>query len=573
MVPSIKKVVLSLLMTISVCNSAGAQQDHHPAVTIGHEGIGALKADLKFLLDMTPPAEQKQLENVVDMIDLIFYGVDEERPLRVDLLTGTTPPTMIVWGPYQVLEDLLDDNIGSNYQLKKEAENLHRLLDDEEPGWFRALPKIKYAALLFAQDRNDMPLMKQVILKLNDPMPEVEQLLQNSANVGISLNNAATSPEDQTKRRDSLAEARANKMATLQKRPSETATAFELRKGLVSNQIDEIERLMVESLRASARILLDKANGSARVQFAAEGIEGSSFADSLAMFGKTPDAFHSVARMDNSILSLRGNHPLDDLRQKHALQVIELMRKDTAALLSADTKMSAGEKEATQQLFDGIAAVTIDGIKSGNVNGFLETTINDSGEFSSVGAISTVDGKRLDETLALIAKTGNGNKVTMNVAEAGEVKIHEVRLAAGFFKPFDDIFGNDKPVYIGTSEKIIWMGTGKQSLESLKKTITDIKSPEQNDVILTIEGNVLPWAKRALDLVKKTEPSAVADQEKRREQMRSLELAVESLGTKDDASFDMKVKDGKSTGEIFVNTGILKYLGRELAFYSKKTLE
>ena len=573
MVPFIKKVVFTLLLTISVCSSVGAQQDHHPAVTIGHEGIGALKADLKFLLDMRSPVEQKQFANIVDMIDLIFYGVDEGRPLRVDILTGTTPPTTIVWGPYELLEELLDDNIGSNYQLKKEAEDLHRLLSDEEPGWFRALPKIKYAAFLLAQDRNDLPLMKQIILKLSDPMPEIEQLLQNSANVGISLTNKAVSEEDQTKRRDSLAEVRANKMATLQKRPSETATAFELRKGMISNQIDEIERLMVESLRASARILLDKVNGSARVQFAAEGIEGTSFADSLALFGKTADAFHSVPKMENSVLSLRANHPLDDLRQTNVLKVIELMREDTVALLSADSKMSAGEKEASQQLFNGIAAVTIDGIKSGNLNGFLESTIDDSGEFDSVGAISVVDGKRLDETLALIAKTGNGNKVTMNVAEAGEVKIHEIRLAAGFFKPFDDVFGNEKPVYIGTSDNIVWLGAGKESLKNLKKTIADLKSPEMNDVILKMEGNILPWAKRALDLIKKAKSGEIADQEQRRERMRSLEMAIESLQTKDDASFEMKVEDGKSTGEIFVNTGILNYLGGELSFYSKKTLE
>lgn len=573
MVPTIKKAVLTLLLATGVCSSVGAQQDHHSEITIGHRGISALKADLKFLLDQTPPVEQKQYANIVDIMDLIFYGVDEERPMRVDILTGTTPPTSVVWGPYIDLEQLQDENIGSNYQLKKEADNLYKLLDDEQPGWFRALSKLKYAVIILAQDRNDLPLMKQIIQRLNDPMPALKQLLLNGANVGISLTNKAVEADDQKKRRDSFAEIRANKLSTLQKRPSETATAFELRKGLVTNELTELERLMVEAKRASARIFLDKINGSARVEFASEAIAETSFADSLQLFGKKVDAFDSIAKSEGSVLSIRGNHPVDELRKNNLISIVELSRKDTAALLEANSKMTAQEKEASQKLFDGIAAVTIDGINSGNLNGFLETTVDDSGEFSSVGAISVVDGNRLTDTLALIAETGNGNKVAVDFAEAGGVKIHEIRMAEGFFKPFDDLFGVGKPVYVGITEDICWMGTGKESLETLKTAIADLKSPEMNDTILKIEGNVLPWAKRALDLVKKTNPSEIAEQEKRRDRMRSLELAVQSLSTKDDARFELRVKDGKGTGEIFVNLGILKYIGREVSFYSKTTLD
>lgn len=580
MVQPIKSIVFAFVLASGFCGLAHGQQAHNSDITIGHRGVGALKADLKFLLDLTTPQQAKQFENVKDFIDLLVFGVDEERPLRIDILTGTTPPTYIIWGPYGLLAELKDDNISAQFQLKKDSKDLYKLLG-QDSGWFRILPKLKYAILIIA-DKKDLTLLKQIILKLTNPMPEVAPLLLNGANMGVSLINKAITDEDQKKRRDAFGEAKSNKLAALQKRPTESETEFELRKGFVANQLTELERLVVESLNATTRFFLDKKNATAQIEFTAEAIPETSLAQSLSLFGQKPDAFASVEKSEDSVLSLRANHPIDDLRQKNGLNTIELMRADTAARLKADKKMTPEEKTASQQLFDGIAEVTSDGIKSGNVNGFLESTVDDKGEFVSVAAVSVVKGKRLDETLALIAKTGNGNKISIGTAEVGNVKIHELQLAKGFFQLFDDLFGPEKIVYIGTSDDVVWIGTGKASLEMMKKAIEGLKEPESNDVVLTIEGHVLPWAKRTLKLVKSRKLTDRAEEQKRRDRERSLQLAVDSLGDKDTARFEMTVpeKEGEenkgikiSKGVIFVDTGILKYLGGEISFYSKNNLQ
>lgn len=560
-----------MLASAFCCSPVQAQQDYNSDITIGHRGVGALKADLKFLLDLTPADQAKQFENVRDFIDLLVFGVDEERPMRIDILTGTTPPTYIIWGPYGVLADLKDDNISAQFQLKKDSTDLYKLLG-QDSGWFRVLKKLKYAILIIA-DKKDMTLLKQIILKLTNPMPKIAPLLLNGANMGVSLINEAITEEDQKKRRDAFGEAKANKMAALQKRPTESETEFGLRKGFISNQLAELERLLVESLNATTRIFLDKKNATAQIEFTAEAIPETSLAKSLALFGQQADAFASVEKSDESVLSLRANHPIDDLRKKNGLSTIELMRADTAARLKADQKMTPEEKTASQELFDGIAEVTADGINSGYVNGFLESTVDDEGEFVSVAAVSVVKGKRLDDALALIAKTGNGNKIAIGTAEVGGVTIHELRLAKGFFQLFDDLFGPEKTVYIGTSDDIVWIGTGKASLEMMKKTIESLKKPETNDVVLTIEGRLLPWAKRTLKLVKNRKLTDRAEEQKRRDRERALQLAVDSLGQEDKASFKMTVDEDKSKGVIFVDKGILKYLGGEIAFYSKNNLQ
>jgi len=327
-------------------------------------------------------------------------------------------------------------------------------------------------------------------------------------------------------------------------------------------------------LNASARIFLDKNEANARVLFVSEAIADTSYGKSLALFGKHLDAFATVPKQQHSVMSLRANHPVDELRQANALNIIDLMRKDTEARLKADQQLSADEKTASQQLFDGIMDVVKDGVKSGNINAFVESTIDEEGRQISFGAVSTTNGERLADALAVIAKTGKGNKVTPDVATVDNVKIHEVQLAKGYFELFDRVFGEGKTAYIGTSKDLTWFATGEGSLEALKASITDLKEPVESDVVLTVESRLQPWAKRTSKLIEDSpEPETLDLQQQRRDVLRTLKIAVESFEDKDDARFEIKVVDGKATGEIFVNTGVLRFLGRQLALYSKNNLQ
>ena len=565
-------IAIGFAVAFSAVVPVQAQQPHQPEISIGHSGVETLKADIEYLLSFTSTEEQKQFENIVDFLDLIVFGMDEKRPVRVDILTGTRPPTYVVWGAFEVLADLKSENIEAQFVLKDIDATLSELLPDET-GWFRVLPDIKYAILILTSPADHM-LMKQIILKLGDPLPGIQSLLTNSANMGLQILNKATMVGDQQKRRDSFAEIRSNHLDALQKRPSESETEFALRKGLVENQLAEIERLMVESLNSSVQMFLNKADANAKVLFASEAIPDTSYAKSLSLFTKKVDAFASVKKPADSVLSIRANHPIDELRQSNVLRIIELMRADTVARLKADQNLSADEKTASQELFDGIMAVVQDGIKSGNINSFVESTIDANGEQIAYGAASTTDGERLASTLAFIAKTGKGNKVTVDVATVGDVSIHEVQLAKGYFDLFDRLFGEGKTVYIGTSKNFTWFSTGEGSLDVLKTAIADLKEPAESDVVLTIESRLLPWVTRTSKLIEESpDPGSLDLQQQRRDVLRSLKLAIESLADKDDTKFELKVVDGKASGEIFVNTGVLRFLGRQIALGSKNNLE
>ena len=566
---------IAILLTAGfLCCSTNAifgQQPHHPQITIGHKGIAPLKADLKYLLSLTSPRDQEQLPNLVDFIDLLAFGLDEERPVRVDVFSGSSPITYMVWAPYISFADL-DDNLQSNFTIKKVQDNLYEVLPPDN-GWFRALPGIKYAILILTNPADHL-LIRQLILKAVNPLPAIQELLTDGANVGILLNNDAQKKEDQKKRSESFGEIRAVRMDALQKRPAESKTQFELRRGIVAAQLDELERLLVEADRAEAKFIIDQPGNTCKIVFGGEPIADTSFAESVQQFGKHKDAFGAIGKADDSVLSLRVNHPIDQLRTRNSNKIIDLVIADVTAQLAAATEMTKSQKDASAKLLDGVMQVTRDSIASGNINGFVETFPNKAGDLITYGAVSVTGGQRLNDILALIADSGEGNTFDKAAATVAGVTIHRIAFAEGYVPLFDRLFGVGQESYIGVSDDIVWIGTGSDSLEPLKKAIEAGQKQVDTDVVLQIEGHLLPWARRAKTLVDEMdEPQNIDDRQVRRDQLLQLTQAIDAFSDRDEAKFHMTVGGGKTSGEIFFNTGVLRFIGSQIAAYSRDTLE
>jgi len=564
---------------------ASAQEPHHPQISIGHQGVKRLKSDLETLLNLTSEKDQEQLQNLVDFVDLMAYGLDPDKPVSVELLTGMTPLPYVISAAYKndpafaVAGDKpfaqLLDNLGANYDLQNAGADRWEFLPNPDPGWLRLVPSTQ-TAIMALTTPGDHALMKQILQKMQNPLVAVAALLKNDCGAGIQLVNTAHTMEDQQKRSASFGELRANQMDVLQKRPAESITEFNLRKGAISHQFKELERLMVEGNDLRARAFLNSADHSARILFTGDGIPDTSLARSIELFNKRKDAFASVAKAEDSIFSLRVNHPIDELRQNNAYEFIELLNNDVEARIVASERLSDDQKTAARELHSGVMTVLTDSIGSGNVNGFIETWMNADDKFVAVGGIAAVDASRLDDTLALIARTGTGNKVDLAIEKVGDVTIHRIQLAKGFLKLLDRFFGENTAVLIATSSDSVWFATGPNSLDALKKAIEDLQEPTNSDVILNVEARLLPWAKHAQKVVDATpEPTDVDDRRVRRDRKRDLARAVEAFGTgeQDDVKFDVTVDEGTVSGEIFVNTGLLRFVGKQLSGFSKDNLD
>lgn len=564
-----------LIVMASLPRNAAAQEPHHPQISLVHKGLGDLKKDIKLMLDLATD-DQRHYDNWAGVIDLFAYGLDMEKPFRIDLLIGLTPPPVMIYGPFvPPYTDIITDNLEpAEYVLKKQTDTLYELLPPDR-GWFRALPQQKYAILTLSEKATH-DLLKQLILKAGSPLPVIGQVLTDGVNAGLQLVNEAPGVEDQKKRRASFAQVRANQMDALQKRPQESRSEFELRKGLMAVYHDELERIIVESAKARLLAFLNHKDLDLKLLIDWTAIADTSLAWIYDAYGKEEDAFASVKKADGSALSFRMNHPLDELRQKDAEKIMALIKADVLSRMDdAESKMTSDQKRATEQLVDGIIQLIKDGNSTGNINAFMESVPNKNGDFVSWGATIAKDAKRLDTTLALIPKTSDGNEVELKLATVNGVDIHRIKLKKDFVKAFDQVFGQNADVFIGTSENMVWFSAGPDSLPSLKKAIEGLGKPEHSDNILKVDLELLPWAKRAEKIVKAmAEPSDPDQKETRRNVLLTLKQATEALKeTDDDVHFNMAAKDGTATGILDMKTGLLRFVGTQLEKVSKNILE
>jgi hypothetical protein len=69
---------------------------------------------------------------------------------------------------------------------------------------------------------------------------------------------------------------------------------------------------------------------------------------------------------------------------------------------------------------------------------------------------------------------GKANKVENKVDSEGDVEIHKLTIA-DIQKDFPEFIGNDGAVYVGITDKTLWLASGDKSLERLKKAIQEAK--------------------------------------------------------------------------------------------------
>lgn len=567
-----------LTVMLTSLSLAWAQTPQDARITASHPGFGALKSDLKALIDLTLPAEKTQWENIEGYIDTFAIGVDEARPVFVSVLTGLKPTANLIWAPLptgqQLFKDFRENLESLGYELVRDAKDhtLYRLEQDPEYGWVRVLSDIQYAVFVISEDKASLPALKELILKAQLPKVKIE------GNMMAELVNDDASPEAQKHRKAAFDEVRRMGMEPIKKRPEESNTDFELRKLAVVHQMNEGERLLAETARLFAVLNMDKkAPGApaASLSISATAIPGSSLAAAIEEIGKQPDAFAGIAKFEGSALSGRLNHPIDPMRQANFLEFVSLTEKNLMDRIKASKTLSDAEKQNSSDVGKGVMDVVRAGIKSGWTNGFIESVPDGKGDFVTIAAVSTPAATQLNTVLPGLAKAGAGSIVEMNLDKQGDINIHRVQLAEGFVDIFDKVFGVKKELFIGVGPTHVWLASGVNSKDVLKKTIAGLGTPQSTTTPLHVEVKFLPWIQRFDEIAKTDPPGKTTEElEGQREKARRRARAIASFANgADGVVVDFKVVNGEVKGLITLETGLLRLAGKMMSAFSHENFE
>ena len=568
-----------LLMTFAFIQAAPSQMPMDSRITVAHPGFGLLKSDLKKTIDLTTPVEQKQWENIQGYIDTFIIGIDETREVQVQVMTGVNPagylicvPLMNGGDPSKEFRENLD-SLGYGMMRDPADHTLYLIESDaNEYGWMRVDPVLRYAFFMITTNKTLLPSLKGIVLKAALVPTKL------NANMIAELKNTDTAAAAITHRIAAFKPIRDERMALIKRRPDEKPTAFQLRQASGRQLYDEAERIMSEADQLLVTLTLDRTVPAApkvNLRTTASAIAGTSMQATIAQYSGLTDAFVGLQRIKGSSLSIRVNHPLDQLRKKYLTETLTLTKADIEAGLTANKTRSDSEKEAFRKFTTGVFGVLEASVKSGHLNGIIESIPDTDDHSTSVAVFVSPAAAELNQILPLLTDAGKGNAVAMKAAKIGDVDIHKIQIAEGFIDSFDKLFGSHEDLFIGVGPEKVWIASGKNGLETLKTTITAVGAAAPNPVVLKIEGNLLPWAKRIDAVAKKEKPvNLTADEEKlRRERARVRERALAALATDDDFSLIITSEAGAWVGEFTSNTGLLRFIGKMMAAFSKENFE
>ena len=544
-----------------------------PRITIVHPGSSALKADLKALLNLTNSKEKKQWKNVRGYLDEFSQGVNEGKPIRIDFMTERADLPKRISIPVTDIKafrsglEILGVESGRASGASRRDKNLYQLKDSYD-GFMRYLGG--YAT--FGSEKNDI-----AALVLKGVESDIAGIVARRFNLGAELVNTKLDEPSIQLRRNKFQDIRENARSALKKKSTETKAAFELRSALARHQMDEAERLMADIERLTVGLKFENDVKDAMVVLDLKPIANSELAKTMNEFSQIPDMFAAIKRADNSILSLRVNHPLDEMRRKNYAENWKLAVPETHERIDRNDTTDT-EKKFAKELAAHTYNMLKQGSERGNVNGFIEVTRETDGKHIMLTGLNVPAECDLVGFLELIPKASAKQSLEKNVAKYGKTDIHKLTIKSRYDAEFQDFFGNDGVVWIGTSDSGLWMGVGKGAEKKLEEAIKLVEAKEPQDMgdIVNLFVHLRPW----VDLVHRLETKLALPTDRRaktrRQEARELRRrALEAMSDMDDT---MTMKWAKVQGDRLesstkVSTGVLRLLGKLLAKFSKETFE
>lgn len=548
-------VCLAGLLAWSSRPSSSRANDLEPQVRLMQAGAARLIEDMQAVMSLTN--EKEQTQKIKDYLDLSFIGMSFDRLMRLDVLFGDGPVRYRPAFPLEDEQTFWGKNLIPNGIQKKRR--LQATLTSTQ-GAFEGFLRIRDNYAIFAEKREDLPL--------NAPPPdkEVVHLRKLTDNAAVELVNA---PEGVTYRRNSYhSEQGLRKELSDQiiKAKSETQDAFDLRKLAVEHQLDDLERFYVEAAYSLVVAHFDRAKKTTSLSFDLQPIPDTTLAQSIQQLNQSPMSFANVPKSAKSNMSLRAKLPLDEMRQRHLTETLELLRKISHKEADKNQKKSVAQKDVTEEVIDLSFNLLLANVKGGMADGFFEAHSNPDGTNTAIAGFKAVDGNAPLEILNLLEKTRDDQDVEMDLAEVNGVKLHSFLISAEQHPSFRNFFGGYK-VFVGTSADTIWLGTGPKALEEIQAAIREVAKPnigKASDPFLTISGRAAPW----LELHQKSYPESgsKAFQDYRR-------MMIEA-GRPGDDQFDawLNRQGDDVKGRWSAQPGWARFLGKYLADFSKKNL-
>ncbi len=531
--------------------------DLEPRIRLMQGGAAQLIKDMETVMSLTNEDEQKQTPEIKEYLDLSFIGMSYDRLMRMDVIVGDGP---IRYRPAFPLENektfweenLIPNGIQKNRRIEKALYSTN--------GSFKGFMRVREGYAIFAKKRDDLPP------KAPPPPDEIAHLAELTNNAALELVNGPQGVDFRKESYNSELGVRKELMKQIVKTKTETQEAFDLRKLSFSHQLDELERIYTDAAKSLLVAKFDPSRKTSTLDFELVPIPDTTLSKSIQNLNQTPLSFANIPKAAKSNMSLRVKFPLDEMRQKNLTETVELLRKISHKEIEKSETKSTEQKDVSEEVVDLSFNLLLANVKGGMADGFLEAHPNPDGTNTAVMAFKAVDGNAPLAILKLLEKTRDGQKVSLDLAEEGGVKIHSFLISEKQHPGFRNFFGGYE-IFVGTSADTIWIAAGAMAVDEMKAAVREVAKPntgKASDPFFTLSGRAVPW----LELHEKSYPDTGG------EAFKNYRRLMIEAGRPGDDLFDAWLNRDKENvvGQWAAEPGWTRFLGKYLADFAKKNL-
>ncbi len=570
---SVRNLICFCVTVLLIARPLQAQSEAR--IKVISPGIDRLKEDLKFLVELSPtPTLKKQWDKTLEpLIDSFAQGLDAARPIRVDLVFGKADVGQELHFPLTKLEGkggFLDNLAGFGYNNKKLAPGLFELLQGTKRN-------VKTVGFLREANKYASIATTQAAIPATLPHPitaELKAFLEKGYDVAAELKNDPKDKVGLAARLANFKGLRKQLEAGVTFKRDEDKSAFELRKLLVVQNLDEAERFLVETELLTVNWVTDVIGkmGHGELRFSA--ISDTALRTSSDLLAIKPSYFANVTPPEKTAATGRLNFPIDPMRAGHAKAFHKAFRPVLAKRIADDASLKdADQKAAAKQVGDLVIDMLDAGIKVGAIDGLLDLTEGDDGKHTLLFGIRAADGTVADKIIELIPKIRPGVKVNLKVAEVAGASLHTLTLSDKRLPRFQIFFPGETQIHVATSKDAVWIAIGTDAPAVLTAAINAAAGPAPamaDPVVAYLSANMakLVGLVEALepDQVESTGPKTPAQKE--REKIRNLaEQAVK--GCEPRLTSVLKRNGNIIEGTLDVTECALKFVGTMIADFAK----
>lgn len=559
---------------------SGSPQAAKPTRIIsGVPSAERLLEDLEWIVGKLAGEQETWDETLQPAAEVFLIGVDPARPVGTDIVFDRDGGQRKQFNiPISDLQEFREENLEPiDIQSSRKAPDYYKLTSDALgfEGWMRLVDN--FASI--STKEQDVPA------GMPSPQVTLDKLFGTTGyDAAFTGRNDADGLPD---RRDTFKEFRDNMLAGINRRPSETPEAFELRKRLAHHQTERLERLFVEAEEVLGGWITDAEKEEARGELLLSALADTDLAKALEKFGQAASYFTAIPTTDASLVHGRMNIPVDQTLQNQADEFYKLVAPVWKQRIDGDDSLSAEQKAARHKICDLGLEMLNDGRVLQALDAFIEISPAKDGKNTLLTGIRAADGTKAIPLLEQIPAALDDLTLELNVDKVGDLAVHKFTMTK-VPEALKSFYGDGSEVFVATGKDAVWIAAGNGALDLLKQQVqlvTDTKTEANGDVFV---GRVKlgPVLKHLDDLAteigfdpneflgRSPAPATESDDDSAKKKpgqaLMSLDLrklALPTLQEGDDDHFFLHVKkvEKQVRADVKVERGVLKAAGKVIA--------